>query len=148
MQVWASTTTISLYIMCVDMGRGERGFTLVELMTTIVVIGIVVGSISSLMLAVQRTQRESMFMEGATWAAQREIEVLRNNQYGSLTPGENITFTSDLPDYLPSPRSGVVEVSEPATGLRRVDVTVSYGSNNDQRSVKLTSFIGVLGIAQ
>lgn len=130
------------------MKRGEAGFTLVELLVTIVAIGVVFGSISSLMLSVQNGQRTAMFIEGATRAGQREIEILRNNQYASLTPGVNIDFSDDLPDYLPLPRSGTVVVSEPASGLRRVDVTVSYGSGSAQRSVKLTSLIGVLGIAQ
>ena len=128
--------------------RKDAGFSLVELTVTIFVTAVVFMSISNLFLTIQRAQRQTSYLETATRAAQREIEVLRNNQYNQLTPGEDIDFTDDLPDELRSPRSGTVEVSEPIAGLRRVDVTVTYRDGGDQRKVKLSSLIGVLGITQ
>ncbi|HJQ09369.1 MAG TPA: type II secretion system protein [Candidatus Saccharimonadales bacterium] len=128
--------------------RNEQGFSLAELMVTMVVAAIVITSISSLFINIQRTQRRTGYLESATRAAQREIEVLRNRQYNQLTPGVDINFTNQLPDNLVAPRSGIVEVSEPTPGLRQVDVTVTYRDGNEQRTVKLSSLIGVLGITQ
>lgn len=134
--------------MGLGMGRNERGFSLAELMITLVVVGIVISSVALVLTTIQRGQRETAFLEAATRAAQRQIEVLRNNQYNQLQPGEDINFTDDLPATLPGPKSGIVEVTEPTPGLRRVDVTVTYQSGDHQKSVKLSSLIGVLGITQ
>lgn len=128
--------------------KDNSGFTIVELLSTIVVIGIVAIGISGLFYSLQYTQRQATYTDAATRAAQRQIEVLRNNSYNSLSPGETITFTSDLPDTLPGNKAGTVVVSEPAAGLRRVDVTVTYTEGSRQREVSLSSLIGVIGLAQ
>lgn len=124
------------------------GFTVVELLVTIIVMGMVITGISSLFLTVQRVQVQTAYLESATRAAQREIESLRNDNYDSLTPGQNIDFTSALPTNLPKNRTGVVTVTEPINGLRRVDVLVSYSDGSGQHKVNLSSLIGVIGIAQ
>jgi len=126
----------------------QEGFSLAELMATLVVVGIVISSIALLFSTIQRTQRETAYIELATRAAQRQIEVMRNNQYNQLIPGVDISFTDELPDALPGPKSGVVVVTEPTPGLKRVDATVTYQSGGKQKSVKLSSLIGALGIAQ
>ncbi len=126
----------------------EQGFTLAELMITLVVVGIVVSSVALLLGSIQRSQRQTAFTESATRAAQRQIEIMRNNQFNQLVPGVDISFTNDLPVNLPSPKSGTVVVSEPSSGLKRVDVTVNYDDGGQQRTVQLSSLIGVLGITQ
>lgn len=125
-----------------------KGFTLVEMLISIAVIGIAAVGIASLFYTIQYTQRSARYQTTATRAAQREIEILRNSTYNSLTAGQNITFTNDLPSALPGAKSGVVAVTEPSAGLKRVDVTVSYTDNGKAQSVKLTSYIGVIGISQ
>jgi prepilin-type N-terminal cleavage/methylation domain-containing protein len=130
------------------MQNKNSGFTLIELIVTATVTGVIIVSISQLYLMIQTTQRKANYLESATRAAQREVEVLRNNNYNLLTPGEDIDFTADLPDNLPRERSGTVEVSEPVAGLRRVDVTVSYTDSGKTKNVTLSSMIGVIGIGQ
>jgi prepilin-type N-terminal cleavage/methylation domain-containing protein len=125
----------------------ENGFTLVELVISIAVIGIVVGSVVSLFGTIQSTQRKSGYMETATRSAQREMESLRNNNYNNLTVGQTINFTSDLPTNLKN-KSGTVAVSEPSPGLKRVDVSVVYYEGSTRQEVKLSSLIGILGITQ
>lgn len=126
----------------------QLGFSLLELMVTIVVFGLVASSITSLFLSVQRTQLQTRYLESATYAAQSQIESLRNINYNNLTPGSTIDFTDELPDELPRNSTGTVEVSEPTSGLRRVDVSVTYNYSDSPRTVKLSSLIGVLGITQ
>ncbi len=126
----------------------EGGFTLIELIVTIVVTGLIIIAITSLFITIERTQHRTQLLETATRAGEQQIEALRNNNYNSLESGSTINFTNDLPAALPSPRSGTVVVSEPMEGVKRVDVTVSYRDGNKTKDVKLSSLIGQLGIGQ
>ena len=125
-----------------------KGFTLVELMATIVVISFMVLGIANLYYSSQTAERKSNYLDQATRAAQREIEILRSNRYNSLAAGETINFTSDLPASLPKNSSGSVLVSEPLAGLKRVDVTVSYTDGGKQQKVVLSSLIGEIGLSK
>jgi prepilin-type N-terminal cleavage/methylation domain-containing protein len=131
-----------------SMIRNMAGFTIVELLVTIAIIGIATASLSSLFISIRNVQNQTTYTDTATRAAQREIEILRNDNYSSLTPGQNIDFTSQLPSTLPTGSKGTVQVSQPATDLRRVDVTIQYKTNGQQRNVELSSLIGVIGITQ
>lgn len=124
------------------------GFTLVELLVTILVIGVVFIGLSNIFISIQRAQVQTSHLESATRAAQRQIESLRNSNYNNLTAGQNIDFTSQLPANLPSGSTGTVAVTEPSTGIKRVDVTVTYTYGGETRNVSLSSLIGVIGIVQ
>jgi len=126
----------------------EAGFTLVELMVTIIVLGIVISSLGGLYYLMQQTEVRSQQYDLAVRAARDEIEDLRNTGYASLTPGSNVNFTSSLPSALPSNRQGTVAVSQPTSDLRRVDVTITYTSYNIPQTVELSSDIGVVGLGQ
>jgi len=126
----------------------QAGFTIVELVVTIAVVGVATAGLSSLFVSTQAIQRKTTYVDTATRAAQREIEDLRNDNYSSLTPGQTIDFTAQLPATLPRGSTGTVQVSQPATDLRRVDVTVSFTSGGSQRNITLSSLIGVIGITQ
>lgn len=118
------------------------------MLITIVVLGIAIAGIATLYYQMQSLQNDSRYLDLATRAAQTEIEVLRNNSYNSLTPGQNINFTSSLPSGLPSGSTGTVVVSQPADGLRRVDVSVDYSASGNAKTVELSSTIGVIGIGK
>jgi prepilin-type N-terminal cleavage/methylation domain-containing protein len=128
--------------------RAQGGFTLIELIVTIAVFGLIVVGLTNLYITVESTQRRSYRLEIATRAGEREIESLRNSQYNNLIPGEDIDFTANLPEDLPSPRSGIVVVTEPEDGLRRVDVTITYKEGSASKTVKQSSLIGIIGIGQ
>lgn len=128
--------------------NNTKGFTIVELAVTIVFLGFVVVGVTQLFLSIQRIQEQTSYVQAASHAAQTEVESLRNNNYNSLTAGQNIDFSSSLPTTLPNPRSGTVVVSEPQDGLKRVDVTVTYTDHGLSRNISLTSLIGVIGISQ
>lgn len=128
--------------------RNQTGFTLAEIMITLVIVGALMVGLGTLFISIQRVQAQASYVEMANRAAQREVETLRNNTYNSLTPGQPIDFTSQLPSALPGGATGSVAVSEPISGLRRVDVTVAYSYAGAPRNVTLSSLIGVIGVTQ
>jgi len=128
--------------------RSQGGFTLIELLVTIVVLGIVIGSLGGLYYIMQIAEVRSQHYDMAVRAARSEIEALRNNGYASLTPGSTIDFTSLLPSSIPANRHGTVAVSEPVTDLRRVDVTITYTDYGKAQSITLSSNIGIIGLGQ
>lgn len=128
--------------------HNERGFTLVELMVTITVLGLVISGLGGLYYIMQITEVKSQRLDLARRAARTKIEGLRNNGYNALTPGSTINFTSQLPAALPAGKQGTVVVSQPLPELRRVDVTVTYPDYGQQQTVTLSSTIGVIGIGQ
>jgi len=125
-----------------------RGFTLVELLVTIAVLGLALAGIASLFYSIQYTQQQSRYVDAATRAAQREVELLRNSSYNSLQVGQAIDFTADLPDTLPHNKNGTVTVSESTSGVKKVDVAVTFTVRGRTQNVTLSSLIGVIGIAQ
>lgn len=130
------------------MNREQQGFTIVELLVAILILGIVTASISTLFISINTLQRKTSHIDSATRAAQREIETLRNDNYGSLIAGQTLDFTDQLPATLPKDRAGTAAISEPSPDLKRVDVTVTYTESGRQEKVVLSSLIGVIGITQ
>lgn len=128
--------------------QNQAGLTLIEIVMTIMVIGIAAVSIVTLMTTMQQIQTQTRHLESAVYAAQTEVESLRNMNYSNLDPGSTIDFSDELPNDLPRGSTGTVTISEPVNGLRRVDVAVSYPIQDNTRTVRVSSLIGVLGITQ
>lgn len=129
------------------MNNKQSGFTLVELVVAIVVIGLMVVGVTSLYITIEGTQRKTRLLEIATRAGEKKIEELRNNHYNSLENDSTIDFTDELPTTLPE-SSGTVDVSEPTPGVKRVDLNITYKDGRVNKEVELSSLIGVLGLGQ
>ncbi len=126
----------------------EDGFTLVELLLSILVLGIAILGIAGLYYLTQQVQNESAHYDLAVRAARTEIEELRNSGYNSLSPSSPPTFPSSLLVGLPSDSNGSVSVSQPLPGLKEVNVTITYSDYGQPQNVTLSSDIGIIGISQ
>jgi prepilin-type N-terminal cleavage/methylation domain-containing protein len=126
----------------------QGGFTLIELIVAISLMGLIIVGLTNLYITVETLQRKSYHLEIATRAGEKQIESLRNSQYGALVPDTTLDFSADLPAELPDPKSASFYVSEPELGLRRVDITISYKDGGGTKTVKQSSFIGIIGIGQ
>lgn len=105
--------------------------------------------ISSLFIAINSVQRQNEHLSVAARAGETKIESLRNNHYNSLAVSPPaIDFTSELPSELPEPRSGTVTVSEPSPGLKRLDLQITYFESGRNKTVKMSTLIGNIGISQ
>lgn len=126
----------------------RAGFGLVEIVLAIALLGGLSLALTGMFQGILHIQSSATYQKSATLAAQRQIESLRNSNYNDLVTGSTITFTGDLPTNLPSPKTGTVSVTEPVSGLKRVDVTVSYKHGTATKQVKVSSMIGIVGITQ
>lgn len=137
-----------LYLSSSMIKKNESGFTLVELLAAIGLMGLTIIGVTNLYMTIETTQRKSYDLGLATRAGEKEIESLRNSQYGGLVPDTTLDFSAELPAELPDPKTGTVYVTEPELGLRRVDVTITYKDGIGTKTVKQSSFIGIIGIGQ
>jgi prepilin-type N-terminal cleavage/methylation domain-containing protein len=129
--------------------KSNAGFTMVEILVAVVAIGIMIISLANLAIYIGGIQRQTERLTLAKRTAEAKIESLRNNHYNTLTNSPPpIDFTNELPADLPSPHSATVTVSEPQSGLKRLDVSISYKDGNNNRQVKFSALIGNIGIAQ
>lgn len=126
----------------------QQGFTIIESLTGIVVIGVIVLGVATIFWTGQAHLQRSEAYDAAVREANRKIESMRNNTYSALAAGEIDDFSDELPSSLPSGSTGTVAISEPESGLKRVDVTIEYTVNGQQEEVKMSSMIGILGIAR
>ena len=119
----------------------QQGFTIVEVIVTIVVFGIGIVMLSTLISSVQYSQRNALFLDAATQAARAKIEIIRNSQYSTITNGAN--FTSELPSTLPPGSTGVVTVSTPANApnSKQIDAKVTYPIGSTSREVTVSAYV-------
>lgn len=128
--------------------RRQSGFGIVEVVIAIALLGVLSLALTGMFQSIVSIQAAARNQKLATLAAQRQIESLRNSNYNNLTAGSSINFTGTLPADLPSPKTGSVAISEPVSGLKRVDVTVSYRQYGVNKQVIVSSTIGIIGITK
>ena len=124
----------------------SAGFSIVEL-----VLAIVVGLtfISSMNLVVDdythlgKRDRSLLLVNSF---AEAEVEQLRNNTYNSLNLGTT-SLTSQLPSQL-SHASGTMTVSQAQTGLKQIDISISYNDLGTTRTYTYRTYEGELGVGQ
>lgn len=127
----------------------KSGFSLVEIAVGVAVIGLIIVALSDLFITITGIQRQSRNLALASRLAEQKIESLRNSHYNSLELSPpSLDFTAEMPAELASPRLAQVVVSEPAPGMKRLDVTVTYREGSRDKTVALSALIGNIGISQ
>ncbi|MBH1956028.1 prepilin-type N-terminal cleavage/methylation domain-containing protein [Candidatus Saccharibacteria bacterium] len=99
------------------------GFTIVEVLVSIVVFAMLAVSITVLFSSMQASQRNAQYLSIATQEARARIEIMRAD-YSNLVNG---TTTFPLPDTLPAGSIGKVVVSDAGVGeIKRLQVSVAF----------------------
>lgn len=125
----------------------EDGFTIVELLVTIGICGIMIPVLALGLTNLTLLNNRARDLSLANMLAQNKAELLRSSGYNSITVGTT-DFSSELPSVLSSPKSASYIVSSPQTGIKKVDITISYKDVKTTRSVNYSTLISEIGINQ
>jgi type IV pilus assembly protein PilV len=119
-------------------GRRSAGFTLVEVIVAIVLLGVGLMGMAALSTTVTRANVQSSSLTTATALAQERAERLRTEDYDALASGndsrvvDNVTYT----------RSWVVTADDPEPGLKTVAIAVSWTTRGTTHTTRLTTIRG------
>lgn len=126
----------------------ERGFTLIEVVVTIAVMGTIFVSISALFSTLHQVNAEGNTLTIVTELAQQQLEKIRNVPYNGLTIGTS-DVSSILTTYstIGSPKSAAIVVTQvDPNGLKRVDITISYSDHKVAKVIKVSTLVALNGI--
>lgn len=127
--------------------KNQTGFTLVELLVCIVVAAIVISSLNQVVDSYVHVGQRGRWLNLANAYVEGKVEALRNTGYNGVSTGTS-SLTSELPSALPPSRSASMTVTAPQTGIKQIDITVSYKDQGQTQSYAYTTYMGELGVGQ
>lgn len=127
--------------------RGAGGFTIVELLVTLIVGGLLTGSVVMFLSMHTHVAQRGRDVSVVNSYAENKIESLRSAGFLGVVNGTT-NLTSELPIELNAPRSATLVVSAETTSIKRVTLTVTYSDQGTARTYTYTTFLGELGVGQ
>ena len=125
----------------------QTGFTIVELLVAMTVGAILAASTSMIIIDQARVSQQGRDTVLVNSYAETQVEALRSAGYLNLTNGTT-DIESDLPDDLAQPRSGSLTINDHATGIKLIDIDITYNDQGTQRNFHYQTLIGELGVGQ
>lgn len=132
----------------------SSGFTLIELIVTIAVIGILLPVVITFLNAINAMNGRANTLSTVNAYVENRIEKFRSAGFQSvpITAGQ-VAFTGAdvLPANVPKPRNAVYEVTYAQSGntsVKKVVVTVTFQSPNGPVVKTYITYLGELGVGQ
>jgi prepilin-type N-terminal cleavage/methylation domain-containing protein len=127
--------------------KSEGGFTLVEILVGIAVGAIIVGILSQVTTTYLHISQRGRYLNLANSFIEGKVEALRNAGYNTLNNGTT-SLTSSLPSDMPPSKSASMTISDQSTGLKKIDLSVSFNDQGHTNTYNYTTYIGELGVGQ
>ncbi|HET7630407.1 MAG TPA: type II secretion system protein [Candidatus Saccharimonadales bacterium] len=127
--------------------KPQRGFTIVELVITIVLFAILVPSIASFLSFLTDLNAQARNLAVVSATTENKVESLRSKGFVAVPLG-TVDFSNELPPNLPKPRSATYAVSSVNPSLKQIDVTISYTNHGQPESYQYRTYLGELGVGQ
>jgi prepilin-type N-terminal cleavage/methylation domain-containing protein len=116
----------------------RRGFTLIEMMVAILLIGVGLMGLAALSTTVTRANVHSAALTAASTLAQERMERFRTDNYAGIVAGND----SRVQDGIVYTRAWTVADNTPEIGLKTVTVTVSWTTRGKLHSTTLSTIRG------
>lgn len=121
--------------------KGNEGFSLIELMISITILGVGIMALAGLYpIAMQKVSRGDLESR-ATFHGQSKIEELKRFSWDTLVASASADTVETV-----FVRNWAVTVDDPVVGMKRVNVTVGWNDNRGPRTVFLSSFLSDSGM--
>jgi type IV pilus assembly protein PilV len=114
------------------------GFTLVEVIVAIVLLGVGLMGLAALSTTVTRANVQSSSLTTATALAQERAERLRTQDYDAVVSGGDTRMV----DNVAYTRSWTVTTDDPAPGLKTVAIAVSWTTRGVTHTTRLSTIRG------
>ena len=124
----------------------NAGFTLVELLVSIIVGGIIIASLGQVVNSYINVSKSGRYMNLANSFAEAKVEALRNDGYNNIATGTT-SLTSQLPSQLPKGTASMT-VTTPSGGIKEIDLSITYHDQGSNRTLNYTTYVGELGVGQ
>lgn len=133
----------------------EEGFSIVELLITLIIISVAFGAFIVAFTSIQNVNKKALDLAAANVAAFSKVQDYENKGFASLPATAPIgtlqvveDFSSSLPDSLQSPRVGKVYINTVSSTLKQVVVDITFGSSDSLREIQYADFIQTNGLGQ
>lgn len=135
--------------------KNEAGFSVVELLITLIIIGVAFGAFVTTFTSIQNIFKKGIDINTASSLAAAKLEEYENLNFNSLpntTPSGSLQqvedFSASLPSTLEKPRTGIVYINTVSGTLKQVVVDIKFGSGASQRQIQYADFIQKYGIGR
>lgn len=135
--------------------KSSSGFTLIELIVTIAVIGILLPVVIMFLNAINSMNGKANTLSTVNAYAENRVEAFRSAGFQSvpLTTAGPVAFTGAeaLPMGVPLPKSATYEVTLPDPtnpSIKKVVISVNFRSFDTTETRKYVTYIGELGVGQ
>ena len=125
----------------------QNGYTIVELLVTLFVGAVLLVALNTVIISQIHLSERTRDLALSSAFAENKIESLRSLGFSGLTDSTS-DITSELPTELKKPRTGTLIISTQASGLKKIDITITYNDQGAPRTYSFTTYIGELGVGQ
>jgi len=133
----------------------QKGFSIIELLTTLAVLSIVTLTIFSFMIQTDGTLDRNEERLLATTVAYEKYQEYETKTFNNLVQGTSASsfevedFTSALPADLKPPRSGKVFIRDITPTLKKLDIRLTYqDSKNTSKTINISTGVQESGIGR
>lgn len=109
--------------------------------------GILVPTLAGFVNTLNRFNDRARDLTVVNSLAENKVESLRSIGFSGINTGAT-SFVSELPASIGSPRTATYTVTVPNTGIKQIDLVISYNDHGTTQSVNYRTYVGELGVGQ
>jgi len=119
-----------------------KGFTLIELMIAIVILGIVSVSVYKIRSENNMFHKNNMYRQKAMWVLQSQAELIRAKPFKAIRETQDSPFSDELKDYMGlRDGKGSITVEMISRDLKRVSLAITWcDARQKDRKLSLTIY--------